>query len=144
MAGRLHAACSSACQDVDDQRACSFCPAARKQSSQAAELPRLPVPKLKDTLERYLTSLQPFIIEDASRNGTSQTSATVKLPKTIRYKAQRISRHLSESSVKSLIIIFVGSKFGLYIRANSSKGFKQFLNPPYKACYITIYKIFYL
>ncbi|KAK0500408.1 acyltransferase ChoActase/COT/CPT [Armillaria luteobubalina] len=32
-------------------------------------LPRLPVPDLRKTLDRYLTSLEPFLLEDASQKG---------------------------------------------------------------------------
>ncbi|KAK7690909.1 hypothetical protein QCA50_006012 [Cerrena zonata] len=34
-----------------------------------ARLPRLPVPKLDQTIRRYLTSLEPFLLEDESRGG---------------------------------------------------------------------------
>ncbi|KAF9052498.1 acyltransferase ChoActase/COT/CPT [Hymenopellis radicata] len=37
-------------------------------------LPRLPVPPLRKTLDRYLASLEPFMLEDAARNGTSYES----------------------------------------------------------------------
>ena len=32
-------------------------------------LPRLPIPPLKDTLKRYIESLEPFLLEDAARGG---------------------------------------------------------------------------
>ena len=32
-------------------------------------LPRLPVPDLRATMDRYLRSLEPFLLEDAARNG---------------------------------------------------------------------------
>ena len=32
-------------------------------------LPRLPIPPLKDTLKRYIESLEPFLLEDAVRGG---------------------------------------------------------------------------
>lgn len=34
-------------------------------------LPRLPVPKLDQTLRRYLASLEPFLLEDEARGGTA-------------------------------------------------------------------------
>ncbi|KAL0955000.1 hypothetical protein HGRIS_003925 [Hohenbuehelia grisea] len=34
-------------------------------------LPRLPVPNLRKTLDRYLTSIKPFLLEDAARGGQS-------------------------------------------------------------------------
>ncbi len=32
-------------------------------------LPRLPVPDLRKTLDKYLTSLEPFLLEEASKKG---------------------------------------------------------------------------
>jgi carnitine O-acetyltransferase len=33
-------------------------------------LPRLPIPPLRKTLDRYLNSIQPFLLEDEARGGT--------------------------------------------------------------------------
>lgn len=41
-----------------------------------AQLPRLPVPDLHQTLRRYLQSLEPFFLEDESRGGPSSESAS--------------------------------------------------------------------
>lgn len=38
-------------------------------------LPRLPVPDLRKTLDKYLTSLEPILLEDEVRGGTSYQSA---------------------------------------------------------------------
>ncbi|KAJ7067046.1 Choline/Carnitine o-acyltransferase-domain-containing protein [Mycena amicta] len=38
-------------------------------------LPRLPVPELRKTLDRYLRSIEPFLLEDESRGGISLQSA---------------------------------------------------------------------
>lgn len=37
--------------------------------SNVLALPRLPVPDLRATMDRYLRSLEPFLLEDAARNG---------------------------------------------------------------------------
>ncbi|KAF9456619.1 acyltransferase ChoActase/COT/CPT [Collybia nuda] len=39
------------------------------------QLPRLPVPDLSKTLSRYLTSLEPFLLEDEKRGGTPYESS---------------------------------------------------------------------
>ena len=36
---------------------------------------RLPVPPLRDSLDRYLRSLEPFLLEDEARGGKPYTSA---------------------------------------------------------------------
>lgn len=38
-------------------------------------LSRLPVPDLRKTLDRYLTSLEPFLLEDEARGGPSFRTA---------------------------------------------------------------------
>ncbi|EJD06449.1 carnitine acetyltransferase [Fomitiporia mediterranea MF3/22] len=40
-------------------------------ASSARPLPRLPVPRLRSTLDRYLESLEPFLLEDEARGGAS-------------------------------------------------------------------------
>ena len=39
------------------------------------KLPRLPVPRLRDTLDRYLKSLEPFLLEDEVRGGLASSKA---------------------------------------------------------------------
>ncbi|GBE88380.1 hypothetical protein SCP_1301950 [Sparassis crispa] len=50
---------------------------ARPRSSTGSKptLPRLPVPDLHQTLEKYVRSLEPFLLEDASSGGSSYDSA---------------------------------------------------------------------
>jgi carnitine O-acetyltransferase len=43
--------------------------AASKEVQRVPRLPRLPIPPLKDTLKRYLESLEPFLKEDAASGG---------------------------------------------------------------------------
>jgi len=43
--------------------------------SSTPKLPRLPVPDLRKTLNKYLTSLEPFLLEDELRGGMSFNSA---------------------------------------------------------------------
>ena len=50
-------------------------PPSSAQVKPQARLPRLPVPKLDQTLRRYLTSLEPFLLEDEARGGTSFNEA---------------------------------------------------------------------
>lgn len=42
----------------------------RSTSSRPFARPRLPVPDLRKTLDRYLASLEPLLLEDEARNGT--------------------------------------------------------------------------
>ena len=48
---------------------------ASPMSTQYPVLPRLPIPDLRKTLDRYLKSLQPFLLDDAVRGGTSYDTA---------------------------------------------------------------------
>jgi hypothetical protein len=51
-------------------------PRARRLSTQMAPtLPRLPVPPLRQTLDQYLQSIKPFLLEDEARGGTSFASS---------------------------------------------------------------------
>ena len=38
-------------------------------SGKRVRLPRLPVPPLRQTLDKYVKSLEPFLLEEASRTG---------------------------------------------------------------------------
>lgn len=40
-----------------------------RYNSSKATLPRLPVPDLHQTIQKYLTSVEPFLREDADRGG---------------------------------------------------------------------------
>jgi hypothetical protein len=40
-------------------------------STPTIHLPRLPIPPLRKTLDRYLKSIQPFLLEDEARGGAS-------------------------------------------------------------------------
>jgi hypothetical protein len=42
---------------------------AHSPSPERLQLSRLPVPKLEDTMARYVKSLEPFMLEDAAREG---------------------------------------------------------------------------
>ena len=46
-----------------------------RSASSNPKLPRLPVPELRKTLNKYLTSLEPFLLEDELRGGMSFNSA---------------------------------------------------------------------
>jgi hypothetical protein len=46
--------------------------------SPVLSLPRLPVPKLEDTLTKYLASLEPFLLEDAENGGPPLDTARRK------------------------------------------------------------------
>ena len=48
---------------------------AEVKTTSPVPLPRLPVPELQPTLERYVTSLKPFLREDEARGGTSYEEA---------------------------------------------------------------------
>ncbi|KAH7930218.1 carnitine acetyltransferase [Leucogyrophana mollusca] len=52
----------------------------RRNSSSMAphKLPRLPVPELRKTLDRYLQSVQPFLLEDEAKGGPSFESSYTK------------------------------------------------------------------
>jgi hypothetical protein len=51
-------------------------PRARRLSTQMAPtLPRLPVPPLRQTLDQYLQSIKPFLLEDEARGGPSFASS---------------------------------------------------------------------
>lgn len=41
-----------------------------KARPNALELPRLPVPDLQATMDRYLKSIEPFLLDDAAAGGT--------------------------------------------------------------------------
>ena len=48
------------------------------RSTRALQLSRLPIPRLRDTLERYLKSVEPFLLEDEARGGPSFQESMAK------------------------------------------------------------------
>ncbi|KAI4521333.1 acyltransferase ChoActase/COT/CPT [Schizophyllum commune Loenen D] len=46
-----------------------------RRANKRASLPRLPIPDLQKTVDRYLNSLEPFMLEEDARGGMSYTSA---------------------------------------------------------------------
>lgn len=45
------------------------------------QLPRLPIPPLRDTLDRYLNSIEPLLLEDEARGGQPLNEAMWKRAK---------------------------------------------------------------
>lgn len=52
-----------------------YSPPIHRTASSRARLPRLPVPDLHQTLQRYLKSLEPFLLEDERHGGPTYASA---------------------------------------------------------------------
>ncbi len=50
----------------------------RKPAQRHDDLPRLPVPHLHDTLQRYLASIEPILLEDESKGGETFQQAMQK------------------------------------------------------------------
>jgi hypothetical protein len=52
-------------------------PSGTRATSTKARLPRLPIPELHKTLTRYITSLEPFILEDEANGAAKHEDARV-------------------------------------------------------------------
>lgn len=53
-------------------------PTVKRYNSSKATLPRLPVPDLQQTLQRYLNSIEPLLLDDAKRGGSPFEQAIEK------------------------------------------------------------------
>lgn len=71
-------------------------------------LPRLPVPDLSKTLTRYLTSLEPLLLEDEKRGGTPYNSSYILRQKWAQEFEAGIGQVLQDRLLGPLVLFISG------------------------------------
>ena len=71
------------------------------------KLPRLPVPRLRDTLDRYLKSLEPFLLEDEVRGGLASSKAMQERVKWANEFEHGLGKTLQERLIGTCVYPFV-------------------------------------